>query len=131
VNALVETAAGVHTVDVDAPALVDFVAGAALDVEQPETGLPRVVAAAAAGSSVVVAVDGKPPLYVSHDAGATWRESGRGLPRGHAVAVAEADPDRVLYCAGTRLYVSRDGARFWTPVELELPEPALAAAWAD
>jgi hypothetical protein len=131
VNALVETAAGVHTIDVDAPALVDFVAGAELEVERPETGLPRVIAAAAAGSTVVVAIDAKPPLLVSHDAGATWRDSGRGLPRGDAVAVAEADPDRVLYCAGTRLYLSRDGARFWTPLEVELPEPAVAAAWAD
>jgi hypothetical protein len=131
VNALVETGAGVYTIDVDAPGPVDFVPGASLSVEQPETGLPRVVAAAAAGSTIVVAVDGKPPLYVSHDAGATWRESGRGLPRGQAVAVAEADPDRVLYCAGTRLYVSRDGARFWTPLEAELPEPAVAAAWTE
>jgi hypothetical protein len=131
VNALVETAAGVYTIDVDVPAVLDFVAGAALEVEQPPTGLPRVVASAAAGSTIVVAVDAKPPLLVSHDAGATWRESGRGLPRGQALAVAETDPDRVLYCAGTRVYVSRDGARFWTPLEAELREPAVAAAWTE
>jgi len=132
VIALVETAAGIYTVDVDAAELEDFVAGATLEPPPtPATGLPRVVAAAAAGSTVVVAVNAKPPLLVSHDAGATWRESGRGLPRGDAVAIADADPDRVLYCAGVRLYVSRDGARFWTPLEVELPEPAVAAAWTD
>ena len=44
--------------------------------------LPRVVAAAAAGSTVVAVVDRKPPLVVSHDAGITWRETGGGLPPG-------------------------------------------------
>ncbi len=44
------------------------------------------VAAAGAGSTVVAVVDTKPPLVVSHDAGRTWRESGRGLPAGRAVA---------------------------------------------
>jgi hypothetical protein len=130
VNALVETAAGVYTLDVDEGEVADFVAGAALaPAAVPEVGLPRVVAAAAAGSTVVVAVDARPPLLVSHDAGATWRESGRGLPPGQAVAVAEGDPDRVLFCAGERLYLSRDGGRFWTPLALELPEPAVAATW--
>ena len=44
--------------------------------------LPRLVAAAAAGATVLAVVDTKPPIVVSHDAGTTWRESGRGLPRG-------------------------------------------------
>ena len=44
--------------------------------------LPRLVAAAAAGATVFAVVDTKPPLVVSHDAGTTWRESGRGLPPG-------------------------------------------------
>ena len=48
----------------------------------PILNLPRVVAAAAAGSTVAAVVDAKPPLLVSHDAGVTWRDSGRGLPRG-------------------------------------------------
>jgi hypothetical protein len=130
VNALVETAAGFYTLDVDEGKIADFVAGAALaPAAAPDVGLPRVVAAAAAGSTVVVAVDARPPLLVSHDAGATWRESGRGLPPGQAVAVAEGDPARVLFCAGERLYLSRDGGRFWTPLALELPEPAVAATW--
>lgn len=129
-NALVETVAGVYTVDVEVDAVVSFVPGAEVDAPPPpETGLPRVVGGAAAGSTVVLAVDAKPPLLVSHDAGTTWRESGRGLPRGTVVALADGDPDSVLYCAGTRLYLSRDGGRFWTPLATELPEPALAAVW--
>ena len=113
-NALAETAGGVYTVDVETGEVESFVPGAALDsAPEPETGLPRVVAAAAAGSTVVAAVDAKPPMLVSHDAGRTWRDSGRGLPRGSAVAVAEHDPDLLLFAAGLRLYVSRDGGRFW------------------
>ena len=69
-----------------------------------DTGLPRVVCAAAAGSTVVVVVDARPPLVVSHDAGQTWRESGRGLPPGFAVAVLEDDPDVILFAGRNRLY---------------------------
>jgi len=90
----------------------------------PELNLPRVVAAAAAGSTVVAVVDTKPPLVVSHDAGATWRESGRGLPPGRAVAV---DADTIVYGARNRLYVSRDGGVFWTALAVELPEIAAIA----
>jgi hypothetical protein len=130
VKALVETASGVYTVDVDTDELESFAAGASLDLpDPPDTGLPRVVAAAATGSTVVVAVDAKPPLLVSHDAGLTWRESGRGLPRGEAVAIAEDDPDRLLFCAAERLFVSRDGGRFWRSLTAELPEDAVAADW--
>ncbi len=129
-NALVETAAGVYTIDVDADEVDDFAAGASLEPPPPpQTGLPRVVAAAAGGSTVVVAVSAKPPLLVSHDAGLTWRESGRGLPSGNAVAVAQDDPDRLVFCAGTRLFVSIDGGRFWRALTIELPEDAVAADW--
>jgi len=117
--------------------LVQTVAGAfALDLEReeltpaepfapppaPPLSLPRVVAAAEAGSTVVAVVDARPPLLVSHDAGATWRASGRGLPPGRAVAVAASDPDLVVYGARNRLYVSRDGGRFWAALAPELPE---------
>jgi photosystem II stability/assembly factor-like uncharacterized protein len=85
-------------------------------------GLPRVVAAAAAGSTVVALVDAKPPLLVSHDAGTTWRDAGRGLPAGRAVAIAPDDPDTVVYAARNRVYVSRDGGVFWTALDAELPE---------
>ena len=61
-------------------------------------------------------------MLVSHDAGLTWRESGRGLPPGTAVAVCETNPDVVVYAARNRLYVSRDGGVFWTTLIGELPE---------
>jgi hypothetical protein len=132
VKALAETAGGVCTVDLEVEELESFAPGASLDPEpQPQTGLPRVVAAAAGGSTVVAAVDAKPPLLVSHDAGRTWRESGRGLPKGQAVAVAAHDPDLLLYAAGPRLFVSRDGGRFWTALACELPEEVVSLAWLE
>jgi hypothetical protein len=88
----------------------------------PVLNLPRVLDAAAAGSTVVALVDAKPPLLVSHDAGATWRDSGRGLPPGRAVAIDQDDPDLVAYGARNRLYVSRDGGVFWHALAVELPE---------
>ena len=88
----------------------------------PPLNLPRVVAATESGSTLVAVVDAKPPMLVSHDAGLTWRESGRGLPPGFAVAVAPADPDVIVYAARNRLYLSRDGGVFWNPLGLELPD---------
>jgi len=88
----------------------------------PPLNLPRVVAAAASGSTIVAVVDAKPPLLVSHDAGTTWRDSGRGLPAGRAVAIDDLDPDVVVYATRNRLYVSRDGGRFWHGLAVELPE---------
>jgi hypothetical protein len=89
---------------------------------QPPLSLPRVVAAAASGSTVVAVVDAKPPLLVSHDAGTTWRDSGRGLPAGRAVAIDDLDPDVVVFATRNRLYLSRDGGLFWTALSVELPE---------
>ena len=80
------------------------------------------LAAAAAGSTVVAVVDRKPPLLVSYDAGSTWSDSGRGLPAGRAVAISETDPDFVVYAGRNRLFVSRNGGRFWSALEAELPE---------
>ena len=74
--------------------------------ERVELTLPRLVAAAASGSTVVAVVDRRPPLLVSGDAGATWREAGGGLPPGFAVAIDPDDPDLVLYAARNRLYLS-------------------------
>lgn len=88
----------------------------------PATGLPRVLAAAAVGSTVVVLVDARPPLLVSHDAGATWRSSGHGLPAGRAVAISPDRPDTVLFATPSRLWLSDDGGRFWRSLALELPE---------
>jgi hypothetical protein len=84
--------------------------------------LPRVVTAAASGSTIVAVVDAKPPLLVSHDAGTTWRDSGRGLPAGRAVAIDDLDPDIVVFATRNRLYLSRDGGLFWTSLPVELPE---------
>jgi hypothetical protein len=122
VTALVATATGVFAVDLESGEVEPgepFVAAA-----RPSLNLPRVVAAAESGSTVVAVVDARPPMLISHDAGTTWRESGRGLPPGTAVAVADWDPDLLLYAGRNRLYVSRDGGVFWTAVEVELPEIA-------
>jgi hypothetical protein len=120
VIALVATAAGVFGVDLDsAEVLPDdpFVTEPA-----PALNLPRVLAAAEAGSTVVAVVDSRPPMLVSHDGGLTWRESGRGLPPGRAIAIGADDPDMIVYAARNRLYVSRDGGVFWNALEVELPE---------
>ena len=92
--------------------------------------LPRLIGASASGSTVVALVERRPPLLVSADAGATWREAGGGLPAGFAVAVHPDDPDRVLFAARNRLYLSVDGARFWRALEPELPDIE-AVAWAQ
>ena len=88
----------------------------------PRLNLPRIVAAAASGSTVVAVVDAKPPLLISHDTGSTWRESGRGLPPGRAIAISEDDPDLLVYAGRNLLYVSRNGGVFWSALALELPE---------
>ncbi len=119
----VRTADGVAVVDLDEESLVALEPSAPFEAPaQPAVELPLVVASAAAGSTVVAVVDTKPPIVVSHDAGSTWRESGRGLPAGRAVAISDEDPDVVLYATRNRLYLSRDGGRFWRSLALELPE---------
>lgn len=119
-NALVRTAAGTFAVDLE----TDEVDPAEPfdPPPSPRLNLPRVIAAAASASTVVAVVDARPPLLVSHDAGTTWQESGRGLPAGRAVAVAADDPDLVVYAARNRLYVSHNGGLFWTALAVELPE---------
>ena len=126
--ARVRTADGVFEVDVDEDAVLGEV-DVPVDRERVELALPRLVAASAAGSTVVAVVDRKPPLAVSHDAGSTWTEAGGGLPPGFAVAVDPDDPDRVLYAARNRLYLSTDGGRFWRSLAPELPDVE-AVAWA-
>jgi hypothetical protein len=121
VRALVRTVDGVFEVDLDE----EEVLGLAEERVEPAAvavSLPLVVAAAASGSTVIAVVDRRPPLAVSNDAGRTWRESGGGLPPGRAIAIAEDDPDYVLYAARNRLYVSSDGGRFWRALTPELPE---------
>ncbi len=83
-------------------------------------GLPLELAAARSGSRLVVLLDRRPPLAVSDDLGATWREAGGGLPGGVAVAISPDDPDLVVLASTSRLFVSRDGARFWSALPFEL-----------
>jgi hypothetical protein len=119
--ALVETVAGTFAVDLESEEIEP--ADSDLDPPaQPALNLPRLVAASAAGATVVAVVDAKPPLLVSYDAGVTWRDAGRGLPPGRAVAIADADPDTIVYAARNRLYVSRNGGVFWSALPAELPE---------
>lgn len=118
--ARVGTAGGVFDVDLETEEVLPSTAPLEA-APAPALSLPRVVAAAASGSTVVAVVDAKPPLLVSYDAGATWRESGRGLPAGVAVALGD-DPDVVLFAARNRLYLSRNGGVFWVALAVELPE---------
>ena len=115
------TVDGVFEVDLED----EVVLGAsAVEVEPQEVplSLPLVIAAAAAGSTVIAVVDRRPPLAVSNDAGRTWREAGGGLPPGRAIAIDEDDPDHVLYAARNRLYESTNGGVFWRALTPELPE---------
>jgi photosystem II stability/assembly factor-like uncharacterized protein len=120
VIATVLTVDGAFGVDLETEELLE--AAAAKAGEPVAVDLPRVVAAARSGSTVVAVLDRRPPVAVSHDAGSTWREAGAGLPPGTAVALAADDPDLVVYAARNRLYVSRDGGRFWQALTPELPE---------
>jgi hypothetical protein len=127
--AAVGTVDGVVLVDADEEQVLGE--GAELpEVDAPSVTLPRVVATARVGATIVAVVERRPPLAISHDNGATWRESGGGLPAGFAVAIAEDDPDRMLFAARNRLYVSTTGGVFWRALDLELPD-VLAVAWID
>lgn len=127
--AAVATVDGVLLVDVEGESLLG--PGSELpEVEAPHVELPRVVAAAQAGPTIVAVVDRRPPLALSRDGGATWSEAGGGLPAGFAVAVAEDDPDRMLYAARNRLYLSTNGGIFWRSLPFELPDVE-GVAWLD
>jgi len=131
VKALAATAHGVVEVDVDEELVLGLDEAAELPQKAlPAISLPLLVAADAVGARVVAVVDRRPPLAVSDDAGMTWRETGGGLPPGRAVAINPDDPDLVIYAARNRLYLSRDGGRFWAALAPELPEIA-AVTWSD
>ncbi len=119
--ALVRTVDGTLAIDV-ADELVLGDADEDVSPEAVELELPRLVGASASGATVIALVDRRPPLLVSGDGGTTWREAGGGLPAGFAVAIDPDDPDRVLYAARNRLYLSTDGGRFWRSLEPELPD---------
>ncbi len=119
--AVVATVSGVFAVDLETGDVepTDLLPD---DVSPPRLNLPRLVAAAASGTTVAAVVDTKPPLLLSYDGGVTWRASGRGLPPGRAIAIAGESPDTMVFAGRNRLYLSRDGGIFWTAVAGELPE---------
>ena len=119
-TARVRTVAGTYEVDLE----LEEVVGDGVDFEPAQVAveLPRVVAAAASGATVVAVVDRRPPLAISHDAGRTWREAGGGLPPGFAVAIDDELPDRMLFAARNRLYLSENGGTFWRALVPELPD---------
>jgi hypothetical protein len=120
VIAAVRTASGTYLVDLE----TEEVLGAGEDFEPVRISveLPRVVAAAASGATIVAVVDRRPPLAVSNDAGSTWREAGGGLPAGFAIAIDDDNPDLMLFAARNRLYLSENGGVFWRSLVPELPE---------
>jgi hypothetical protein len=123
VKAVVATEYGTFAVDLETEEIEPSDAPAGVSGSEPLTlSLPRVVASASSGSTIVAAVDRRPPLMISHDAGITWRETGGGLPRGNAVAIAEDNPDLIVYASRNRLHVSSDGGVFWRALAVELPE---------
>ena len=126
--AAVRTIEGVVLIDLDDELVIE---GQELPtVDSPTVELPRVVATARSGATIAAIVDRRPPLAISRDNGSTWSEAGGGLPTGFAIAIAEDDPDRMLYAGRNRLYVSVNGGIFWRALTLELPD-VLAVAWID
>jgi len=128
VRAAVDTAEGVAIVDLESDEVVEVDADVAVELADVATGLPLVVAADQSGPLVVAVVARRPPLVISRDAGSTWREAGHGLPPGRAVAVSPEHPDLIVFAGESRLYLSRDGGRFWQPLAVELEE-IRAVAW--
>ena len=127
--AVVATVDGLLLVDVEEETVLG--PGSELpEIDAPSVELPRVVATARTDATIVAVVDRRPPLAISRDGGATWIEAGGGLPAGFAIAVAEDDPDRMLYAARNRLYVSINGGVFWRALAFELPDVS-AVAWID
>ena len=127
-TALVRTADGTFEVDLETEEIVGE--AAEFDVTAVTVELPRAVSAAASGATVVAVLDRRPPLAVSNDAGSTWREAGGGLPPGFAVAIDDDNPDRMLFAARNRLYLSENGGVFWRALVPELPDIE-AVAFAD
>lgn len=114
------TAEGTYDVDLELEEVVGETD--AFEPVSVRVELPRVVAAAASGATVVAVVDRRPPLAISNDAGSTWREAGGGLPPGFAIAISDENPDLMLFAARNRLYLSENGGTFWRALVPELPD---------
>jgi len=120
VTASVQTAEGTFAVDLEEEEVIGDTEP--FETAQVSVSLPRVFAAAQAGATVVAVVDRRPPLAISNDAGSTWREAGGGLPAGFAITIDEENPDRMLFAARNRLYLSENGGVFWRALVPELPD---------
>ena len=119
-NAVARTLAGTFVIDLEDEEVIGEVD--AFEPAKVSVELPRVVAAAASGATIVAVVDRRPPLAISNDAGRTWREAGGGLPPGFAIAVHDDNPDLMLFAARNRLYLSENGGTFWRALVPELPD---------
>ncbi|HTX38822.1 MAG TPA: hypothetical protein VME43_27535 [Bryobacteraceae bacterium] len=71
--------------------------------------------------------DMKPHIYRTHDGGATWQETIRGLPEGPVNVVREDPVRRGLLFAGTELavYVSFNDGDDWQPLRLNMPATSI------
>ncbi len=71
--------------------------------------------------------DMKPHIYRTHDGGATWQETVRGLPDGPVNVVREDPVRRGLLFAGTELavYVSFNDGDDWQPLRLNMPATSI------
>jgi hypothetical protein len=121
---------GLYTVEIGATAdedeLVEREEGGAVERTRPLDLVPpwatgQALDVDAGGSTIVLLLERRPPLIVSHDTGSTWTERGSGLPAGRALAMGE-NPDDMVFAARNRIFVSRDGGIFWRAVAVELPE---------
>ena len=119
-KAVARTLVGTFVIDLEDEEVIGEVD--AFEPAKVKVELPRVVAAAASGATIVAVVDRRPPLAISNDAGRTWREAGGGLPPGFAIAVHEDNPDLMLFAARNRLYLSENGGTFWRALVPELPD---------
>jgi hypothetical protein len=120
VTASVRTTAGTFAVDLEEEEVIGETEP--FEVPRVSVELPRVVAASVSGATIVAVVDRRPPLAISNDAGSTWREAGGGLPPGFAIAIDGESPDRMLFAARNRLYLSENGGIFWRALVPELPD---------
>jgi hypothetical protein len=130
VNVAVESADGIVVFDLDEDEIVEFDADLTIDRPDVTLALPLLVAADQNGATIVALVARRPPLVISRDGGSTWRESGAGLPPGHALAIAPTHPDLMLYASRSRIHLSRDGGRFWEALTTEFHE-ITAVAWLE
>src|SRR5207302_1282693 len=71
--------------------------------------------------------DAKPHIFRTHDGGATWKETVRGLPDGPVNAVREDPVRKGLLFAGTELavFVSFNDGDEWQPLRLNMPATSI------